>query len=74
MEVSAGLTPGARPLPCSVAPLLVMAFVCPVAPTGREVVREEGARSQAGLARWLEYEDANFALGPNGRGCPWASE
>lgn len=26
LEVSAGLTPGARPLPCSVAPLLVMAF------------------------------------------------
>ena len=51
-----------------------MRSLCPVAPTGREVVREEGARSQAGLARWLEYEDANFALGPNGRGCPWASE
>lgn len=26
LEVSAGMTPGARPLPCSVAPLLVMAF------------------------------------------------
>lgn len=41
-----------------------MRSLCPVAPAGREVVREEGARSQAGLARWLEYEDATLHWAP----------
>lgn len=50
-----------------------MRSLCPVAPAGREVGREEGARSQAGLARWLEYEDSSLHWCPM-VGRPWASE
>lgn len=35
---------------------IAMGRLCPVAPAGREVVREAGARCQAGLARHVQLQ------------------
>lgn len=46
-----------------------MEMLCPVAPSGREVVREEGARGQAGVAK-MAGVGFQFAQVPNCRGIP----